>query len=479
MKKFFFLFLISLLAFPAQVKASEAVEVRAVWLTTNWNLDWPLAHHSIDQQKKHFTAILDSLQQLKINTLFFQSRIRGDVFYNSKIEPRSSYAKPGFDYLAFAIDECHKRGIECHAWMVMFPVGTKKHNDKLGKNSVVTRHKESVKYFNGEWYLDPGNPSTKNYLLGVIDEVVRNYDVDGIHFDYIRYPENATKFPDKDTFKKYGKGKSLEDWRRNNISALVAIIYDSIKAQKPWVQISSSPIGKYKDLKGAGSSWTAYSSVFQDAGGWIEAGKHDALYPMMYYENSDFFPYLDDWQKHTTDRILVPGIGLYKLLPNEKDMPLSEILNQIDYSRKIDVSGQAYFRVGNILSNTKGVKDELKNKYPYPAKLPPMKWLDFVAPNSPIDLQVYRNEQGKLCMRWNPYNDAEVQTYTIYCSTEDFIDADEPQNILLTGIRDNYIELDMEEGEFGLYYSVSASDRFHNESVPCVPAYFVHSAYAK
>jgi len=459
--------------------ASPAVEVRAVWLTTNWNLDWPMANHSVEQQKKHLRDILDEFQRLNINTLFFQSRIRGDVFYKSRIEPLSPYAKKDFDYLQFVTEECHKRGIECHAWIVTFPVGSNKQVRQHGKNSIVNKRRDLCEFYNNEWYLDPGNPGSKEYILTIVEEIVRNYDIDGIHFDYIRYPEKALRFPDSDTYRKYGKGLSLADWRRDNISKLVDEVYNLVKSLKPWVQVSSSPIGKYRDLGINGSGWTAFSSVYQDAVFWLQSGIHDALYPMLYYKESDFYPYLDDWARLCNERLIVPGLGLYQMLPSEKNWILQDVTKQLEYTRDKGISGQAYFRGESILKNTKGIKDYIKSFYPYPAKLPAMKWLDNVAPNSPVDFSVYRNAEGKLSLSWIPYNDNESQTYTIYCSSVEDVDTNNPQNILATGIRDNSMELDIKSGDFGFYYSVSASDRFHNESVPCFPAYFVHSEYEK
>lgn len=458
---------------------TPAVEVRAVWLTTNWNLDWPKSHHSIAEQKADLKNILDRFQKLNINTILFQTRIRGDVFYNSEIEPLSPFAKKGFDYLQFVIDECHKRGMECHAWIVTFPVGSKKQVAAHGKNSVVNKNKNLVKFFNGEWYLDPGNPQARKHILSIVDEVIQRYDVDGVHFDYIRYPEKANRFPDNDTFRKYGKGLSLDDWRRNNINKLVAEIYDYVKAVKPWVQVSSSPIGKYRDLGRMGSSWTAYSSVFQDAIYWLKTGKHDALYPMLYYKNSDFHTHLDDWLRLSNDRLIVPGLGLYQMLASDKNWALEEITSQIDYTREHNILGQAYFRAGNILNNDKNIEARLRKYYEYPAKLPPMTWLDNIAPNSPVDLEVFKDEYGKLCIKWQASDSDEEQSYTVYCSLTEDVDASNPQNVLATGVRSNSIELDMRTGDFGLYYSVSASDRYHNESVTCFPAYFIHSDIEK
>ncbi|MFR9165337.1 MAG: glycoside hydrolase family 10 protein [Dysgonomonas sp.] len=473
---------ISLIIFFCLYKtsASPATEVRAVWLTTNWNLDWPNPKLSIEGQKKQLQDILDQLRRDNFNTVFFQTRIRGDVFYNSSIEPYSPFAKKGFDALQFAIEECHKRGMECHAWFVTFPAGSKKQVNAHGKNSVVNKRRSICKFHDGEWYLDPGNPETGQYILSLVSEIVSKYDIDGIHFDYIRYPENANKFPDKDTYAKYGKGQNIANWRRNNINRLVYGIYDKVKSMKPWVQVSSSPIGKYKHLNESGKgSWTAYESVYQDAINWLEQGKHDALYPMMYYRNEHFYPYLKDWKQKCNDRLIVPGIGIYRLISNEGDWSTTDIADQIDYTRKNDIAGQAFFRAGNILNNTKGVSSLIRNYYQYPAKLPAMKWLDNISPDAPVITEIYRNENGKLCLRWNQTGRNEQQTFTIYYSSEEFIDTGKPENILATGIRNNYAELNITQGDFGFYYAITASDRYHNESIPCFPVYFSHSTYEK
>ena len=234
-------------------------EIRAVWLTTVYGLDWPHrpatdARSRLAQQQA-LTEILDRLQAANFNMVFLQTRLRGDVIYRSKIEPASSTFSgrlgelPGYDPLAFAIEECHKRGMECHAWFVTFPVGTEKHVKEMGKRSVVRKHPKLCKRHNGEWYLDPGVPGTADYLLSLVKEIVEGYDIDGIHFDYIRYPEEAKTFPDSKLYNQSGKKRPLADWRRENINRMVYRFYDYVKQVKPWVQVSSSPLGKYSRIE--------------------------------------------------------------------------------------------------------------------------------------------------------------------------------------------------------------------------------------
>ena len=207
--------LILSLLFPfLSVAAQPKHEVRAAWLTALYGLDWPrtraVSPQSIRKQKEELVDILDKLKAANFNTVLFQTRTRGDVLYPSSIEPFNSIltgksgGNPGYDPLAFAIEECHKRGMECHAWMVTIPLGNRKHVASLGNRSVTKRMKDICVPYKNEYFLNPGHPGTKEYLMKLVREVVSRYDIDGVHFDYLRYPENAPLFPDKYDFRRYG-----------------------------------------------------------------------------------------------------------------------------------------------------------------------------------------------------------------------------------------------------------------------------------
>ena len=238
MKKRLLLFISLCLACVSLYASSPKYETRAVWLTTNWGLDWP-SHPvrrpaDVPRQQRELVDILDRLQAMGINTVFFQARIRGEVFYASQYEPwagvLSGGRNPGYDPLAFVVDECHRRAMECHAWLVTFPVGSNRQVRKQGRASMVARHRSWCKQSDGEWFLDPGNPEVRSYLTGLVSEVVSKYDVDGIHLDYVRYPDDARRFPDTDSFRKWGKGAtSRARWREQNITATVTAIYDEVK----------------------------------------------------------------------------------------------------------------------------------------------------------------------------------------------------------------------------------------------------------
>ena len=205
-------FLSLMLLLPLTVKAQPKYEVRAAWVTTAYGLDWPRTRATspatMKRQQQELIEILDKLKAAHFNTVLFQARTRGDVLYRSDIEPMNSvltgkkYGDPGYDPLAFAVEECHKRGMECHAWMVTLPLGNRKHVNYLGARSVTKTHRNICVPYGRQWYLNAGNPETKEYLMSLVREVVTRYDVDGVHFDFLRYPEHARRFPDSYDYNK-------------------------------------------------------------------------------------------------------------------------------------------------------------------------------------------------------------------------------------------------------------------------------------
>ena len=472
MKKFI-LTILSFYIFSQTHSQESAAQIRAVWLTTNFQLDWPRGNKSAEDQKRQLINQLDSLQKLNFNTVLFQVRIPGRVLYRSKIEPLSSFVrattsdgKP-FDPLAFAVEECHKRSMECHAWMVTYPMGNRK--------NFLTRNKDMCKYFNGEWYLDPGNPKSSDYLLSIVKEIVEGYDVDGIHFDYIRYPEKNVSFPDKSTFKKFAFGENFESWRRANVTKFVTQAYRYVKSVKPWVQVSSSPIGIYRSLSGRGDKWSGYESVYQDTYNWLKLGVMDAVYPMMYYEDKDFYPYLNDWMKNANGRFIVPGLGIYKMLSSEQNWNIETVTRQIDFINESQSNGVAFFRLSMILNNEKGIKDQLESYFRNPAKLPPMTWIKNEKPASPTNFQIYRLDDNKVSLSWDAPSDQNL-TYTVYSFyPTDSIDTNNLENIVAANLHTCKLILNQGDSSQGKLYAISSSNRYHIESDLGEIAYFLPS----
>ncbi|MDR0748672.1 MAG: family 10 glycosylhydrolase [Tannerellaceae bacterium] len=491
MKLYLFLFVTILSIQPFYAINQPKREIRAVWITTIYGIDWPKkpATNEITrkQQQLDLCNKLDLLREANFNTVFLQVRLRGDVIYPSSIEPMNRIfsgkfdGSPGYDPLAFAIEECHKRGLECHAWFVTYPAGLVKSVNSRGNKTIVKRKPELCKLHEGEWYLDPGIPETTDYILSLVKEIVTNYDIDGIHFDYIHYPENAGKFPDRDTYQKYGNSMSFTAWRRNNINRMVFRIYDWVKEAKPWVQVSSSPLGKYDRIpRMPNAGWTAFE-VHQDAQLWMKEGKHDMIAPMMYYRHDNFYPFVDNWADNSNGRFFIPGLGVYKLTDTEANWSVRDIMDQLDYTRATNVAGCAFFRGTQVLSNTKGLYEILKGRYfKYPALLPPLTWLSKERPDTPQNIMVEKIG-NELKISWEtPENITQPLTYTLYYSKSGTVNINRAQNILATGLRSTEVFIAIvpnKEQEYS--FRVTASNRYHIESRPSGEVYYYLSDYSK
>lgn len=462
----------------SSIAASPKYEIRAAWITTIGGLDWPktkaTSEYGIKLQKEELCRHLDMLKRAKFNTVLFQTRLRGDVIYPSIYETFAESltgrtgGNPGYDPLKFAIEECHKRGMELHAWMVCIPAGNDRQIKLLGNKSVVKKKPSMCIHFKRAWYLDPGNPETAGYLSAMAKEIVMNYDVDGIHLDYIRYPENGENFPDTKTFKKYGKGKSLAQWRRDNITETVRKIHNEVKNIKPWVKISSSPVGKYNDTRRYSSKgWNAYNAVYQDAKLWMESGIHDAVFPMMYFRDNQFYPFALDWQENKHGRWVVPGLGVYFLEHKAKEWDIDEIMRQIHFIRHNRLDGQAFFRNEFLMKNTCGLTDSLTHKfYSSSAAVPPMTWQDSIPPSPPCNGNISYTADG-IVLKWESPDSCKRGgiSYRIYASTIYPVDTDNANNIICIKNSKNDLKYTSSDCE-NLFWAVTSIDRFGNESCP-------------
>ncbi|MCP9611712.1 family 10 glycosylhydrolase [Coprobacter tertius] len=450
-------------------------EMRAVWFTTNWGLDWP--HETVrdyisrEQQKGELCRLLDCVEELNFNVVFFQTRLRGDVIYTSKNEPWNailtgvSGKNPGYDPLEYAVRKCHERGLECHAWIVCIPIGTNKQVKLHGRNSLVARHRDWCINMKGEWYLDPGHPQVAEYLASLAADIVRRYQVDGIHLDYIRYPDQAWAFPDKNTYRKYArKGESLSQWRQNNIDRIVYTIYNAVKQVRHTVKVSAATIGKYRSLPAFPSSgWSCIESVHQDAQKWMKDGKIDFIVPMLYFSERSFYPFLDDWIKNSYGRPVVSGLGAYRLQKTEGNWKLNDFLRQIYDGRYLGASGQAFYRLESLVKNEKGIYDELYHwAYPFPALLPRMPWISDYVPDTPKGFRIESN-LSFIDFKWD--RTLKAKGYALYGSDIYPVDISQSENLLWTGFINN-CRLSYSQIPRCKYYALTAYDEGYNESLP-------------
>lgn len=461
--------------------ASPRYEVRAVWLTTLFGLDWPhrpaATPEAAREQQAELCHALDRLQKAGINTVLFQTRLRATTAYPSAIEPWDAVFSgeagkaPVYDPLAFAVRECHRRGMELHAWIVAFPIGSTTAMRRLGRQALTRRCPELCRRAGDQWYMDPGVPGTADYLARLCAEIVSRYDVDGIHLDYIRYPEKGIPWNDDATFRKYGRGRTRADWRRANVTRCVERIHEAVKAVRPWVKLSCSPVGKYADLPRQSSmGWNARDAVYQEVQAWLARGLMDWIFPMMYFDGVHFYPFAADWTEHAAGRTVAPGLGIYFLSPEIKDWDLEVIQRQLAFLRVLGAGGAAFFRERFLTDNVKGLYDFLADGfYRRPALTPPMTWADSIAPTAPATR--LKRTGHTLHLQWTPASDntpGAPLRYRIYrCDADTF----RPSQARLLAEVDDTTTFDVTPAlPAQLYsrYAVTAVDAFGNESPACM-----------
>ncbi|MBQ8464110.1 MAG: family 10 glycosylhydrolase [Prevotella sp.] len=426
-------------------------EVRAVWLTTIGGIDWPHSYDAV-KQREEMIQTLDRLKQAGINMVLVQTRVRATTIYPSAIEPWDGCVTghpgraPGYDPLQLCIDLCHERGMECHAWVVTIPVG--KWNN-LGCKQLRQKYPRLIKHIGDEGYMDPEQPQTGDYLARMCTEIVRNYDVDGIHLDYIRYPE---------TWPKLKRGESRSK-RIACITDIVRKVSHAVKSEKPWVKMSCSPIGKYDDLRRYRSGgWNARTAVSQDAQAWLRDDLMDALFPMMYFQGNNFYPFAIDWQEQSHGRMVVPGLGIYFLDPKEGRWTLPMVERQLHVLRQLGL-GHCYFRSKFFTDNTRGIYDFSCRFDATPTLIPPMTWANRPAPKAPTTLSLQDN-----LLSWSGASDpgdAPYLLYNVYASDRYPVDTDDPHNLVATRRTATSLLVSTPQGK---YYAVTAMNRYGQES---------------
>lgn len=438
-------------------------EVRAVWLTTIGGLDWPKGYAqstaSAERQKQQLRDILDRLRNGGVNTVLIQTRVRATTIYPSSIEPWDGCmsgkpgVSPGYDPLAFAIEECHRRGMEVQAWVVTIPVG--KWNG-YGCRTLRRKHPSMLRKIGDDGYMKPELSSTADYIAEICGEITRNYDIDGIHLDYIRYPE-------------VGKRNVGSAEGRRYITRIVERIHSTVKGIKPWVKLSCSPVGKHADLSRYSSNgWNARTAMWQDAQAWLCDGLMDELLPMMYFKGNNFYPFALDWRENCHGRIVAPGLGIYMLSPKEKNWDLCDIKREMYFLRNHGM-GHAYFRSQFFTDNVKGIYDFAADMIDhYPALIPPMTWASSAIPLAPMTMRLTRDDDADR-LEWSGARDMSAGnylTYNIYMSDVYPVDINDARNIVAVRRRETSIVLPHKDGMEACHYAVTAMDRFGNESMP-------------
>ena len=378
-----------------------AREFRAVWVTTVFNLDGPSkAGLSAEQQKKEMLNILNTAVKLKINAIVLQVRPNADAIYKSSLEPWSCWlsgagVNPGYDPLAFTIAEAHKRGIEVHAWFNPFRATIS--GKSVGKNHVSLRYPKWLKKAGTTQILNPSNQAAQQHVLKVIMDVVRRYDIDGVHLDDYFYP-----YPPHNDI---NDGKTPAQ-RRAAIDGFVYNLYRNVKAVKPWVRVGISPFGIWQPgyPSGVEAGVNAYEHLACDARKWLQKGWVDYLAPQLYWRiegPQSFTALMQWWANINTSRPVWPGIASVRINSTEDPgRTASEIGAQIDASRKLarQSCGQIFWSWRSIGTNRGGVQKEIAKRYTGYAIPPAMPWCKDSIPGRPTATATEGG--GKVVISW-------------------------------------------------------------------------------
>ncbi len=381
-------------------------EFRGAWIATVNNIDWPSKPGlTTEQQKAELVAIMNLAVQLKLNALIFQVRPSCDALYASKLEPWSGYLtgkmgqapKPFYDPLAFAVEEAHRRGLELHAWFNPYRAHHPAAFFPISREHVSKTRPQLVRSYGGNLWLDPGEKEVQEYSLKVITDVVRRYDIDGVHLDDYFYPyqekDAAGKyvdFPDWSSWRKYvatGGKLPRNDWRRENVNGFIQRLYNSIKAEKRHVKFGISPFGIWRpgnpeSIKGL----DAFDRLYADSRKWLAQGWLDYVSPQLYWSieaKEQSFPVLLKWwsEQNPQQRHLWPGDAVSRIGPARA---AAEIVSQIQLTRKqAGAGGNLHWSFKALLQNRGGIADVLlKETYRQPALIPASSWLGKSPTNS-------------------------------------------------------------------------------------------------
>ncbi len=386
-------------------------EFRAAWVACVYNIDWPSRKGAgAATQKAELIAILDRLASMKMNAIIFQVRPNADAVYQSNYEPWSHWISgsqgrsPGYDPLAYCIQQAHARGIEVHAWFNPFRALPNKELT-TASNHVVRTRPSVIRNFKSSLWMDPSSSFTQKRALSVILDVVKRYDVDGVHIDDYFYP-----YPDVD---KQGRAKQVFPDGKSPASRRVAVdgfvkrMYSSVKSMKPWVRVGISPFGIWRPGVPAGTTANidAFHHLSADSRKWLQKGWCDYLSPQLYWRiNSEqSFSRLLDWWRSQGSRPVWPGIASARInSTDDPGRPASEILNQVSLTRSIGKNyvGHVFWSMKSLMKNRGGVSRALvKNFYQEPSLVPPMPWVSQKLPATPSVNAA--GSGGNVSIAWN------------------------------------------------------------------------------
>lgn len=492
------LLLCSLLPLLVSAQKAPKRELRGAWVASYFGIDWPNKTQTPAQQRAAFITIADHHKATGINVLYVQMRSQCDALYPSEIEPWSNDLtgtqgvppSTPWDPMAFAIEECHKRGMEFHAWLNPYrAVGNTANLPNFAASHVAKQHPEWLLTQGTLQVLDPGLPEVRDHIMSVINDIVTRYDVDGIHFDDYFYPPAApagvTPYNDDATFAAYPRGFTVKaDWRRDNVNLLIKRAYDSIRAKKPWVKFGVSPSGIYRNstdpnVGSPTSGLQHYVTLFADTRRWLQEGWVDYIMPQVYWwigqPGANYAALIPWWNNQAAGRHIYIGMAGYKVLDDANanwKTDSTQIPRQVRMNRDSlypNIYGQSIYNTTSLRNNKNRFRDSLRLVfYNKPALQPAMPWRDAVAPTAPIALDAQQQADSVLLSWTNTAGTGEMdraRQFVIYRSTNPQIDTSSADNILaITNGSETMYTDKTAVANITYYYAVTALDRYHNES---------------
>jgi uncharacterized lipoprotein YddW (UPF0748 family) len=468
-------------------------QFRGLWIASVANIDWPsIAGLPAEQQRAELTGWFDLAVRLRLNTIILQVRPTADALWSSRFEPWSQYLTgrqgidPGYDPLAFAVDEAHKRNLELHAWFNPYRVSMQADPAQLVAEHPARRHPDWTFAYGSKLYYNPGIPDVRQFVQEAILDAVTRYDIDGVHFDdyFYPYPIAGQTLPDSQTFARYGAGfGSVADWRRDNVNKLVSEIGQRVHRAKPWVKFGISPFGIWRngstDLRGSDTNgFQSYDGISADTRLWIHDSWADYIIPQLYWNIgqpvADYARLVRWWHEQVdgVDVQLYIGEATYKVGTSGAWSNPAELSGHLHFGRDYPrVIGNVYFSARSVRTDALGAMSRLvAEHYRHPAITPPMDhlWQGRPQVHPPTLTSAYRTGAG-VELRWELPKASEPTSYAVYRFDSqarargcDFADA----RYLLATVRDRWFLDTTAVADRPYRYYVTALDRLSAESKP-------------
>ena len=474
----------------AQVQTGSAYpkrEFRAAWIQS---VNGQFRGMPTEKLKQNLIGQLNSLQKAGINAIIFQVRPEADALYASRLEPWSRFhtgvqgkaPEPYWDPMQFMIDECHKRGMEFHAWINPYRTKTTLKSE-LAPNHVYNIHPEWFVTYGDQLYFDPALPESRRHICMVVSDIVSRYDVDAIHMDdyFYPYPIKGKDFPDDASFARFGGGFSNKgDWRRSNVNVLIKKLHETIREIKPWVKFGVSPFGIYRNessdpLGSKTKGLQNYDDLYADVLLWAREGWIDYNIPQIYWHIghpvADYETLVKWWARNTENRPLFIGQSVMNTVQNAD--PKNPSINQLPRKMALQrayqtIGGSCQWPASAVVENAGKYRDALIAEYhKYPALPPVFDFMDNEAPAKVRKMKPVWTEDGYILFWTAPKYKEEMNRavqYVVYrFNDKEKVNIDDPSHIVAI-TRDNFYKLPYEDGKTKYRYVVTALDRLHNES---------------